>query len=115
MTRRAGWLLAAFAALVVLVTAGTGSAAKPQRVVVEKAPVLPARATDGHGKQVTVRDVSRIVSLNGDITETIVTLGLAKNLAGVDLSATYPEKLVTGMPKIGYPVSYTHLTLPTKA
>ena len=102
MTRRAGWLLAAFAALAVLVTAGTGSAAKPQRIVVEKAPVLPARVTDGQGKQVTVRDVSRIVSLNGDITETIVTLGLAKNLAGVDISATYPEKLVAGIQKIGY-------------
>ena len=102
MTRRAGWLLTALAALAVLVTAGTGSAAKPQRIVVEKAPVLPARVTDGQGKQVTVRDVSRIVSLNGDITETIVTLGLAKNLAGVDISATYPEKLVAGMQKIGY-------------
>lgn len=102
MTRRAGWLLAAFAALAVLVTAGTGNAAKPQRIVVEKAPVLPARVTDGRGKQVTVRDVSRIVSLNGDITETIVTLGLAKNLAGVDISATYPEKLVAGIQKIGY-------------
>ena len=102
MTRRAAWLLAAFAALAVLVTAGTGSAAKPQRIVVEKAPVLPARVTDGQGKQVTVRDVSRIVSLNGDITETIVTLGLAKNLAGVDISATYPEKLVAGIQKIGY-------------
>jgi iron complex transport system substrate-binding protein len=102
VTRRAGWLLAALGALAVLVTAGTGSAAKPQRIVVEKAPVLPARVTDGQGKQVTVRDVSRIVSLNGDITETIVTLGLAKNLAGVDISATYPEKLVAGMQKIGY-------------
>jgi iron complex transport system substrate-binding protein len=102
VTRGAGWLLAALAALALLVTAGTGSAAKPQRIVVEKAPVLPARVTDGQGKQVTVRDVSRIVSLNGDITETIVTLGLAKNLAGVDISATYPEKLVAGMQKIGY-------------
>jgi iron complex transport system substrate-binding protein len=102
VTRRAGWLLTASAALAVLVTAGTGSAAKPQRIVVEKAPVLPARVADGQGKQVTVRDVSRIVSLNGDITETIVTLGLAKNLAGVDISATYPEKLVAGIQKIGY-------------
>lgn len=102
MTRRAGWLLTALAALAVLVTAGTGSAAKPQRIAVEKAPVLPSRVTDGQGKQVTVRDVSRIVSLNGDITETIVTLGLAKNLAGVDISATYPEKLVAGIQKIGY-------------
>ena len=102
MTRRAGWLLAAFAALTVSVTAGTGSAAKPQRIVVEKAPVLPARVTDGQGKRVTVRDISRIVSLNGDITETIVTLGLAKNLTGVDISATYPEKLVAGIRKIGY-------------
>ena len=53
MTRGAGWLLAALAALALLVTAGTGSAAKPQRIVVEKAPVLPARVTDGQGKQVT--------------------------------------------------------------
>ena len=102
MSRRAGWLLAAVAALAVLATAGTGSAAKPKRIVVETAPVLPARVTDSQGKQVTVRDVSRIVSLNGDITETIVTLGLAKNLAGVDISATYPEKLVAGIQKIGY-------------
>ena len=31
-----------------------------------------------------------------------MTLGLGKNLVGVDISATYPEKLVATLPKIGY-------------
>ena len=102
MSRRLALLLVAVAAVALVVAAVAGGAAKPSRLVVEKAPVLPARATDNEGKQVTVRNVTRIVALNGDIAETVVTLGLGKNLVGVDISATYPEKLVATLPKIGY-------------
>lgn len=46
-------------------------------------------------------DTSRIVSLNGAITETLIELGLEDSLVGVDVSSTYPES-VTELPNIGY-------------
>lgn len=46
-------------------------------------------------------DTSRIVSLNGAITETLVALGLEDHIVGVDVSSTYPES-VTELPNIGY-------------
>jgi len=93
---------AACAAAVSLVAGGVGTAAKTPKLVVEKAPVLPARVVDSGGRTVVVRNVSRIVPLNGDVAETIFTLGLAKNVVAVDTSATYPAKTVAGLPKIGY-------------
>jgi iron complex transport system substrate-binding protein len=95
-------LVAALAALAVVAAAVAAPAATPKRPRVEAAPVLPARAVDKDGKTVVVRSVSRIVPLNGDIAETVVTLGMTKNVVGVDTSATYPEKVVAGLPKIGY-------------
>src|SRR5690606_27048384 len=67
----------------------------------EEGPVLPVTVTGLDGQEVTVEDVSRIVSLNGDITEIIFALGLGDNLAGVDTSATYPEE-ASEKPNIGY-------------
>lgn len=46
-------------------------------------------------------DTSRIVSLNGAITEILVALDLQENLVGVDVSSTYPQE-VTELPNIGY-------------
>jgi iron complex transport system substrate-binding protein len=85
-----------------LVVASVGNAAVKPVGKPEAAPVLPARVADAAGKTVVVRDVSRIVPLNGDVAETIVALGLGKNVVGVDTSATYPAKLVDRLPKIGY-------------
>ena len=68
---------------------------------VPEGPVLPATVTDVNGNEVVVEDVSRIVSLNGDITEVIFTLGLGDNLVAVDTSATYPAEAMQ-LPKIGY-------------
>jgi len=99
---RTAWLVVLAAAVAALGAASIGSAAKAPKVVVEKAPVLPARVTDSEGKQVVVRDLSRIVVLNGDLAETVHTLGLGKNVVGVDTSATYPAKWVDGIQKIGY-------------
>lgn len=90
-------LVAALAAVVLV--AGASAAAPPK---VESSPVLPATIKDVDGKSVTVRDVSRIVPLDGDIAEVIFTLGLTKNVVGVDTSATYPAKTVAKLPKIGY-------------
>jgi iron complex transport system substrate-binding protein len=46
-------------------------------------------------------DSSRIVVLNGDLTEVVFALGYGKRVVAVDTSATYPEA-ATRLPKIGY-------------
>lgn len=44
------------------------------------------------GVEVTITDTSRIVALNGDITEVIFALGLGANVVGVDVTTTYPSE-----------------------
>jgi iron complex transport system substrate-binding protein len=44
------------------------------------------------GVETVITDVSRIVSLNGDMTEIIFELGLGKNVVGVDVTTTYPPE-----------------------
>ena len=96
-------LLSATVALLALAVAGGASARTDVAPApVEKAPVLPARVQDVNGKTVVIRNVSRIVPLNGDIAETIFTLGLTSRVVGVDTSALYPKQTVDKLPKIGY-------------
>lgn len=98
-------LFCAAAALVALAVAGGASArtdATPAPAPVERNPMLPTRVQDVNGNTVVIRNVSRIVPLNGDIAETIFTLGLTSRVVGVDTSALYPKKTVDKLPKIGY-------------
>ena len=44
------------------------------------------------GVETTIGDVSRIVSLNGDLTEIIFELGFGDNVVGVDVTTTYPPE-----------------------
>jgi iron complex transport system substrate-binding protein len=44
------------------------------------------------GVETTITDTSRIVSLNGDLTETIFELGLGDKVVGVDVTTTYPPE-----------------------
>jgi len=46
-------------------------------------------------------DSSRVVVLNGDLTEVVFALGFGKRVVGVDTSATYPGAAAK-LPKIGY-------------
>ena len=43
----------------------------------------------------------RIVSLNGNISEMLCALGLEQQIAGVDITSTYPASLQT-KPKVGH-------------
>jgi iron complex transport system substrate-binding protein len=91
------------AVLLPAAAAGNATTAPAKRpAAVEKQPVLPARVRDKDGRTVVVRNVSRIVSLNGDVTETIFALGLGNRLVGVDTSALYPPARVARIRKIGY-------------
>ena len=55
-------------------------------------PALPASIVDVYGNEIVVDDVSRIVVMNGDVTEVIYALGLGENVVAVDTSATYPSE-----------------------
>jgi iron complex transport system substrate-binding protein len=44
------------------------------------------------GVETTITDVSKIVSLNGDLTEIIFELGFGDNVVGVDVTTTYPPE-----------------------
>lgn len=44
------------------------------------------------GVETTISDISRIVSLNGDLTEIIFELGFGENVVGVDVTTTYPAE-----------------------
>lgn len=71
----------------------------------ERAPQLPARVVDKDGKTVTVRDISRVVVLNGDLAETAFALlgplGLGHHIVGTDLGALYPPAAAK-LQNIGY-------------
>lgn len=45
---------------------------------------------------------SKIVSIGGSITETIVALGHSDKLIGVDLSSVYPKEVTSKLPNVGY-------------
>lgn len=48
--------------------------------------------TGADGVETIITDTSKIVSLNGDLTEIIFELGLGDNVVGVDVTTTYPEE-----------------------
>lgn len=53
------------------------------------------------GVESTITDTSRIVSLNGDITEIIFELGLGDQVVAVDVTTTYPPQ-AEELPEIGF-------------
>lgn len=53
------------------------------------------------GVESTIDDTSRIVSLNGDITEIISALGLGDQLVAVDVTTTYPPE-TDALPRVGF-------------
>lgn len=57
--------------------------------------------TGADGVESTVSDTSRIVSLNGDITEIIFDLGLGDRVVAVDITTTYPPES-DDLPRIGF-------------
>lgn len=48
-----------------------------------------------------IQSDSRIVSLNGTITEIICVMGFEKNIVGVDVTSTYPQRMLE-LPKVGH-------------
>jgi iron complex transport system substrate-binding protein len=70
--------------------------ADPLRIVpVATDPVaeLPVTVQSADGREVTVTDTSRIVSLWGNITEVLYTLGIGDQLVGRDVATTFEEAI----------------------
>ncbi|MEU9912313.1 ABC transporter substrate-binding protein [Streptomyces sp. NPDC051001] len=54
-------------------------------------PQLPVTVDSSDGREVTVRDASRVLPLNGGIAEIVFTLGLGDKVVGRDITATFAE------------------------
>ena len=57
--------------------------------------------TDSTGKTVTVNDPQRIITLAGNVTETVFALGVGDKVVAVDASSLYPDEVNTKA-KLGY-------------
>lgn len=79
-------------------TAGTVA---PPGAEPEDEPELPVTVTGADGVETTVTDTSRIIPVNGDITEVVFALGLGDSVVATDVSATYPPE-ADALPEIGY-------------
>lgn len=62
-----------------------------EAVAADATPRLPTEVHSADGRTIRVDDVSRIVSLWGNITETIYGLGLGDNVVGRDVASTFVE------------------------
>lgn len=74
--------------------AGPGERAEDRSVEAvadDVTPELPTEVRSADGRTVRVDDVSRIVSLWGNITETVFALGLGENVVGRDVASSFVE------------------------
>ena len=63
-----------------------------------------AKAEDNDGKvekSLAINEQTKIVSLNGTLTEILCALGYEKNIVGVDVTSTYPASM-RKLPKVGH-------------
>lgn len=93
MRRRHGAAVAGLSILVLLLGACSGSsqAAGDTAATATAGAHLPVTVQSADGRDVVVKDTSRIVSLWGNLTEVVVGLGLTDNLVGRDVASTIPE------------------------
>jgi iron complex transport system substrate-binding protein len=60
----------------------------------------PITLTGRDGVETTIDDVSRIVTIGGSVTEIVYALGFGPNIAGTDITSTYPRQ-VFRLPRLG--------------
>jgi iron complex transport system substrate-binding protein len=74
-------------------TSAPTTTAPPVTTTVVEVPIVRT-FTGADGVETNVSDLSRIVTLNGDLTEIVFELGLGDNVVGVDVTTTYPPEAV---------------------
>lgn len=73
-------------------------------IVVEAEPSiapLPRTVVDANGAEVVIEDDSKIIALDGTVTEIVYALGAGDRLIATDASSSYPEA-ATQLPQVGY-------------
>ena len=74
-----------------------------QRRSLSIAPVAHAvTVRDAAGRNVEVKDASRIVSVGGAVTEILYALGLADRIVAVDTTSLFPAEALKQKPNVGY-------------
>ncbi|QNL52444.1 ABC transporter substrate-binding protein [Olivibacter sp. SDN3] len=63
--------------------------------------IFACRSSDQTTGDTLVDDSTRIVSINGSITEILADLGLEDQIVGVDVASTYPKSILQ-KPKVGH-------------
>ncbi|MCY3655530.1 MAG: ABC transporter substrate-binding protein [Chloroflexi bacterium] len=76
----------------------------PTEQPVEDSPELPVTVTDADGDEIVIEDVSRLVVLNGSITEIVFALGLGDHVVGADITSIYPPE-AQDLPKVGVQIA----------
>jgi iron complex transport system substrate-binding protein len=71
-------------------------------LIVSPAAAADITLTDAGGRNVTISDASRILSIGGDITEIIYALGADARLVGVDATSQFPASALKDKPSVGY-------------
>jgi iron complex transport system substrate-binding protein len=61
-----------------------------------------ATVTDAGGRKVEVADTSKILSIGGDITEILYSLGLEARIIGVDATSQFPAEALKQKTNVGY-------------
>jgi iron complex transport system substrate-binding protein len=61
-----------------------------------------ATVTDAGGRKVEVVDTSKILSIGGDITEILYSLGLEAKIIGVDATSQFPTDALKQKTNVGY-------------
>jgi len=57
---------------------------------------------DSTGRDIVVRDASRIVSIGGAVTEILYALGQSDRVVAVDTTSLYPPEVLKTKPNVGY-------------
>ena len=86
-----GWIAAALLIGTGLLAAGVPSMRAAEVVV-----------KDATGRDVTVTDARRIVSIGGSVTEILYALGLAERIVAVDTTSIHPPSALKDKPNVGY-------------
>lgn len=63
--------------------------------------VAAATVVDAHGRAVSIKDASRIVSIGASVTEILFALGLGDRVIAVDQTSGYPAA-ARALPNVGY-------------
>jgi iron complex transport system substrate-binding protein len=100
--RTSGWRVVALLIAILALSGAPGAAPRASAqtggvntdLIMVSGPIrsqLPVTVRSADGREVTVVDTSRIVSLSGNLSELVFSLGLGGQVVGRDISATFPE------------------------